>query len=76
MKAILRSEFIGGQSTTFNYHSFGIDDNDILIFRNECGEIIRLIRGWHDIELCEDDPIKIPDDWVDSLERKRGYCDC
>lgn len=75
MKAIVRTSLFAPDPIVVHYHTYGIDDKDILIFRDEDGNIVRLVRQWTDAEFLEEE-ILCFDDQCDALEKKRGYCDC
>jgi hypothetical protein len=55
--------------------TWGVDEAGWLIFRDKVGSVSHVIKTWDSIEVTEDAPISIPDDAIDAMEIKRGFCD-
>jgi hypothetical protein len=74
MKARVR-QFMGTEFTEIVCESWGVTEDGVLVFRDEAGEVVRLVRSWSDVEFVDDPPPSNWDDAMDLMEKKRGYCD-
>lgn len=53
---------------------WGIDESGWLIFRDMAGEVSHVLKRWESIEVVHDEN-RAPDDILDNIDMKRGYCD-
>jgi hypothetical protein len=76
MKAIITS-IIRRCPVIVKHATWGVDPEGWLLFRNEAGDVCYVIKDWDSIEIVEEGPATLaPDDALDALDMKRGFCDC
>lgn len=76
MKAIVRRDS-QSEPIVVKHAIWGAEPSGWLVFRNEAGEVCYVIKDWDTIEIVEEDLTTMaPDDAIDAINMKRGFCDC